>query len=436
MGGTGFVNLWDLPTMATLFGAAVIVKAYRQRGTIMGTLAAATPVVAIVVPLAVVLYLPFYATFGTSADGILPVDLARGSPQYVTRYFHFAVVWGLFLLVVLPFLLWEVSALLRRRGRSPRTALLAVGIPLLPLAVWTLVEGVLVWDLSEMLGLVWSRFVHVLPLLALMAAAIYALLRHQRDSRDSEESPARGFALLLLALAFLLLLGPELFYVVDIFNNRMNTVFKLYYQAWVFLALASSFALYYLGVRFARSGPVLRIAGYGWIAVMMVAVAAGLYYPAAATYTKASGLAGEATLDGLAYVERQSIDEFRAIQWLRENSDRRDRILEAVGKDYVAEASRVSASTGIPTVLGWPGHEEQWRGSRSAFEGREEAIQTAYQSTSVAKVEEILRRYELTYVYVGPRERAEYGQPPLEGFEQILEPAFLSGEVAIYRYRG
>jgi uncharacterized membrane protein len=216
----------------------------------------------------------------------------------------------------------------------------------------------------------------------------------------------------------------------------MNTIFKLYYQAWVFLALASSSALYYLGVRFARSGPVFRIAGYGWIGVMAVAVAAALYYPAASTYTKASGLGGEATLDGLAYVERQSVDEFRAIQWLRENSDRKDRILEAVGRDYIAETGRVSASTGIPTVLGWPGHEEQWRGSRRPFEGREEAIRTAYQSASVAAVEEILREYELTYVYVGPRERAEYGQPPLEGFERILEPAFLSGEVAIYRYRG
>ena len=439
LGGTGFISLWDLPTMATLFGAAVIVKAYRLRGTVAGTLAAASPVVATVVPLAVLLYLPFYATFGTSADGILPVDSTTGNPQYVTRYFHFVVVWGLFLLVALPFLLWELSALLRHRGRSPRAALLAISIPMLPLAAWALVEGVLVWDPSEMPGLVWGRFVHVLPLLVLLAAAIYVLLRRQRDSRDSRvplTSPARGFALLLLALAFLLLLGPELFYVVDLFNNRMNTVFKLYYQAWVFLALASSFALYYLGVRFARSGPVLRIAGYGWITVMAVAMAAGLYYPAASTYTKASGLGGEATLDGLAYVERQSVDEYLAIQWLRENSSSRDRILEAVGRDYVAETSRVSASTGIPTVLGWPGHEEQWRGSRRPFEGREEAIQMAYQSTSIDRVEEILREYELTYVYVGPRERAEFGRPPLEGFEQILEPAFLSGDVRIYRYRG
>ena len=433
LGGMGFISLWDLPTMATLFGAAAIVKAYRQRGTVAGTLVAATPVVAIVVPLAVVLYLPFYATFGTSAAGILPVDPTTGNPQYVTRYFHFAVIWGLFLLVVLPFLVWELSAFLRRRGRSPRAALLAMAVPLLPLAMWALVEGVLVWDLSEMPGLVWSRFVHVLPLLALMVAAIYVLLRRQRGS---DESPARGFPLLLLALAFLLLLGPELFYVVDLFNNRMNTIFKLYYQAWIFLALASSFAIYYLGVRFARSGPMLRIAGYGWIAVMAVAVAAGLYYPAASTYTKASGLGGEATLNGLDYVERQSVDEFLAIQWLRENSSSRDRILEAVGRDYIAETSRVSASTGIPTVLGWPGHEEQWRGSRRPFEGREEAIQTAYQSTSASKVEEILRQYGLTYVYVGPRERTEFGQPPLEGFNQILEPAFLSGGVRIYRYRG
>ena len=47
----------------------------------------------------------------------------------------------------------------------------------------------------------------------------------------------------------LLVLGTEFFYVGDVFNSRMNTVFKLYYQAWMMLALAGGFALYYLASR-------------------------------------------------------------------------------------------------------------------------------------------------------------------------------------------
>ena len=35
---------------------------------------------------------------------------------------------------------------------------------------------------------------------------------------------------------------------------------------------------------------------------------------------------------------------------------------------------RVAANTGLPTVLGWPGHEWQWRGSDHPEPGRREAM--------------------------------------------------------------
>ncbi len=454
LGATGFINMWDLPTFVTLFGAATLLRAYRQRGTVRGAVTGALPVMGVVLPLALVLFLPFYGTFDSAASGILPVK------EPVTRYFHFGIVWGLFLFAVVPYVVWETLAYLRHRPWGRREVALAVGIPLIPLGLWmvapfvlrALVEAglpfipeelrelarqILTWDLSQMHVLLWERFVHLLPLLVLMAGAVYALLRRQR----AEGSPAGGFPLILLALGFLLLVGPELFYVVDLFNNRMNTIFKLYYQVWVLLALASSYAIYYLGVRYARSGPVLRVAGYGWIALLGVALSTALYYPVASVYTKSSGAGGETTLDGLAYVERQSGDEYRAIQWLRENAVRGDRIVEAVGNDYIAETSRVSASTGIPTVLGWPGHEHQWRGSTELFEGREEAVRVLYQSSDPERVQEILQRYGVTYVYVGPQERTKYGTPPLERFLQYLEPVFPDQDsqgsaVRIYRVRG
>ena len=449
LGALGFINLWDLPTFATLLAAATLVVGYRQRGTVRGAIAVALPVVAAVVLMAGVLYLPFYGTFTSSASGILPVK------EHVTRYFHFGIIWGLFLLVLIPFLVWEIVVLLRRRQWGRREVLLAVGIPLIPLGLWVLapfgmrvlleldlpfvpqdvrelVEPILTWDLSQMPSLLVRRFFHLLPLLGLMAVSLYVLLRRQR----SNEGQGSGFPFLLLAVGLLLLVGPELFHVVDLFNNRMNTIFKLYYQAWVLLALASSFALYYLGVRYVRSGVPVRVAGYGLIALLVIGLTAAVYYPVASVHAKALGQRAEVSLDGLAYVGRGNPDELGAIEWLKENSGPEDRIIEAVGNDYVAESNRVSASTGLPTVLGWAGHEHQWRGSTKPFEGREEEVRLVYQSTDIEQAKEILQRYGVTYIYVGPRERAEYGTAGLEKFDRLEEPVFVGDGVTIYRFRG
>ena len=37
-------------------------------------------------------------------------------------------------------------------------------------------------------------------------------------------------------------------------------------------------------------------------------------------------------------------------------------IAEASGDSYRQEFGRVSSMTGLPAILGWPGHENQWRG--------------------------------------------------------------------------
>ena len=137
--------------------------------------------------------------------------------------------------------------------------------------------------------------------------------------------------------------------------------------------------------------------------------------PAEATKTKACGLAGKGTLDGLAYVAASSPGEFLGIQWLKERYQPGDRIVEAVGDDY-SDYGRVSASTGIPTVLGWTFHEEQWRGSREPFEGRQEAVERHYQTHDPQEAREILRRYGVTHILVGPRERVKYGTDGLAKF--------------------
>ncbi len=436
LGALAFINFVDIAVFGAVFVGIAAIKGYSQSRPVWRGLAAGLAVAAPVLVLAVALYLPFYFSFHSQASGILPVG------EYVTRPFHLFMVWGLFLTIVAPFLLWETAALTRRgKGLERRkTIAVSIAIALLPWMVWSVF-----WDFPEKIDIVLGRLIHILPVALLIAMAVYgALLRARTSANSTEDGTRQGalaltFVLAMAAVALLLVMGPELFRIWDLFNNRMNTVFKLFYQAWALFAVVGAFALYYMVSRFSGMNPVLRLAAYGWAGVLVVGVLASLYYPLAAAYTKSLGPSGNATLDGLAYIEAANPSERFGIQWLKENAGPDDRIVEAVGNSY-SEYGRIASSTGIPTVLGWPLHEEQWRGSTELFEGREEDVRTLYQTTSLEEARGILDKYRVNYVIVGPREMTTYGSEGLSKFEQMGELVFPSpadsidpGEVLIYR---
>ena len=441
LGALAFINFVDIAVFGAVFVGIAAIKGYSQGRSLWRGLAAGLTVAAPVLALAVVLYLPFYFSFRSQASGVMPVE------EYVTRPFHFFMIWGLFLAVVVPFLLWETAALARQGNGLRRIGVIAasLAIALLPWMVWVLFQGVLDWDILETLGTGWGRLIHILPMALLIALAVYGALLRARASTNSEEEDVRQntltltFVLAMAAVALLLVMGPELFRILDLFGNRMNTVFKLSYQAWALFAVVGAFALYYMASRFNGMNPALRLAAYGWAGVLAVGVLVSFYYIPAAAYAKSSGAYGNATLDGLAYVEESNPSERFAIQWLRENAGADDRIVEAVGDSY-SEHGRISSSTGIPTVLGWPLHEEQWRGSRKPFEGREEDVRALYKTANLEEAKEILDKYRISYVIVGPREMAKYGSDGLSKFEELGELVFPSpadsidpGDMLIYR---
>ena len=262
-----------------------------------------------------------------------------------------------------------------------------------------------------------------------------------------------AFPLLLLALSIFLLVGAELFYVADLFGNRMNTVFKVYYQVWLMLAIVGAYGLWYWqggrrvsvrATRRERQRPMFRIkrrlqvvGRLCWTWALLALLAASLYYPVGTALDRTGWLHGgpsfaDNTLDGLAFVKESSPGEYAAIQWLRDYAPQ-GRIVEAVGQDY-SDYGRISASTGLPTILGWEGHELQWRGSHEPMQERREHVATVYQGSDVSEVRDVLERYQVRYIYWGDREKATYGQGHLEDFNMILRTVFQQGHVTIYEY--
>jgi uncharacterized membrane protein len=221
----------------------------------------------------------------------------------------------------------------------------------------------------------------------------------------------------------------------------MNTVFKVYYQAWLLLAIVGAYGLYYWQSRRPAghlSGPRWRRASlwavhYTWSGAVAALLVASLYYPVGAALDRTGILSRghtvqDNTLDGLAFLRDSEPGEYAAIVWLRGKAPW-GRIAEAVGDDY-SDHGRISASTGLPTILGWKGHELQWRGGSAAFAGRNEDVIRIYQSRDVQVVLRLLQKYDVRYVYVGRRERARYGSD--QKFGDFMQIAFAQDDVVIY----
>ena len=171
----------------------------------------------------------------------------------------------------------------------------------------------------------------------------------------------------------------------------------------------------------------LRLCAFAFLALLL---AASFYYTAGATLARSSESAGERTLDGLAFLKESAPGEYAAIQWLRDDAAP-GRIIEAVGDDY-SDYGRVSAATGRAGVLGWKGHEIQWRGSHEAFAGREEAIAAIYSGHNPAEARRLLELYGVRYIYLGDRERRTYGVSELPQYGGFLKTAFHQDGVIVY----
>jgi uncharacterized membrane protein len=265
------------------------------------------------------------------------------------------------------------------------------------------------------------------------------------------------FVLILLFASMLLLFGTEVVYIKDSFDNRMNTVFKLYFQAWEMLAIVGAYAVVAIGgsafpIRVAErhapaprsSGgtsraPMLRVGVVGWLAVAAVIVVAAFIYVPAAVAARSDGFNNFATLNGLDYFQRAQGDDAAAIDWLNRNVSGTPTIVEATGGSYSA-FSEVAWMTGIPTLLGWDFHEIQWRGSSviPLEDERKRDIDSIYRSIDIKATQALLAKDGVTFVYVGPMEQQVYGQDQagLSKFGQFMDPVFKNPGVTIYKVRG
>ena len=490
LGALGFLNTWDLPIYLSLVVLAyglglVMAKGRLDREIILRVVSLGLGLGV----LSVLLYIFFFLSFSSQAAGILPyVFPPTRLPQYL-------VMFGTFIFLLTCFLVGYLRQFGEQRGRLLKFAftwwwrilLTCIGLYLLIMLLIALVlylqqllpgstlaatiQSVLGgMSLSQAFGASVSARLRDPWLMLLLSALLALVLANvgsliQKRSTSDEPQPeiisplpalsSDAFVFLLIFTGLALTLVVEFLYLRDSFGVRMNTVFKFYYQAWVMMGCASAYGVWWLLDRLQK--PVSRVL---FVSGAVLFIGLGLVYTLMAIPSRAGDFTGPADLDGASSIASNNPDDWAAIQWLDKNAETGmpsgtvPVILEApsitiAGTSYrggsYTYVGRISAFTGFPTVLGWAGHESQWRGNYDEQARREPDIATIYTISNGQTALDLLHKWNVSYVILGQPEM-DYinslcslpewkctSSMALRKFGLVLQPVFSQGQVTIYR---
>ena len=452
LGGLAFLNTWDI-----LLGAALVCGAFLLwRGSEQGWTwkrIEETVVFALIVALgSLLLYLPFFLRFSSQAGGILPnlVNPTRGAQLWV--------MFGSLFLPIFAFLAYLVSGQKLKLNWKNALAWVMGLIVFLWVIGWLggwllsilspdLTQGFLqnqgVSDLSTLFHLAGLRrlsYIGSLLTFILLLVSSFALLLGEISRKKvrlvdtdtlispyANEFEPRGslpYVLLLLLLGGVLVLAPDFVFLRDQFGWRINTIFKFYYQAWMLWSLVAALGTAVLLIKLKKIWDILFRVGLFLLLLMALTYTVLGYFDITNNFRPANGW----TLDGTAYMGRNNSDEALAIKWLQQAPY--GVIVEAVGGSY-SEYARISTLSGLPTVIGWPGHESQWRGGYDLQGTRAEDVKTLFETPSLEKTVEIAKKYNVRYIYIGSLERRTYRVNDAK-FQRLLSPLFSQGSVTIY----
>jgi uncharacterized membrane protein len=263
----------------------------------------------------------------------------------------------------------------------------------------------------------------------MVASLIFFLLKRKLETSDY-------FVIIISLFSFLLIITPEIIYLKDIYTGhfRANTMFKLTYQAFIMLSFASVYAIIRIlsDLRSKNKKSLHSKVFYlifiviGFFLLFFVVI-----YPYFAIPSGYGELKTKKGLDGLKYLQNIKPEDYKAILWINKNILGQPVILEAQGDSYT-DFARISANTGLPTVLGWTVHEWLWRGSYDIPASRFESIKTIYETDETYTANNIIKKYDISYIYIGGLEKEKY-KISEEKFSEIGKLIYSDNGTKIYK---
>ncbi len=227
---------------------------------------------------------------------------------------------------------------------------------------------------------------------------------------------------LLIFCALIILIGCDLFTLSD----RMNTIFKYYFETWILFSIAIPVILSF---RVTSKHHKVMIDMATFVIVMCMLTTSAFTFMAWWQNPKVES--DGFTLNGLHYLLESDPDEAKAVAFFN-GLQGQPVIVEAFGPSYGAFA-RISSFTGLPTVIGWEYHVFQHGHSMKEIKKREDDVKNLYTTKDPSVILGILKSYGIRYVYLGGLERKTYGLLAGKGFRKAgLRILMRSGQEEIW----
>lgn len=238
------------------------------------------------------------------------------------------------------------------------------------------------------------------PTTVFLSVGVAVLVAAVLDPEKNELRPAWALA----ALGLFLFLVPEVVYLEDGYGDqlhRMNTIFKAYFQGGMLLAACLPAFVFK-----AVSSPGRR----GLMIALMLLVSLP-HLVGAIVRPWQSSIRG---FDGLQWM---SDGDHSLVEILR-GTPHETTIVEAVGDAY-SEYGRLSAASGVPTVLGWENHEMVWRGPEvlQTTRQRKSQVLELYSAADVDEVRRLVHELGVDAVAIGDLERRDFSAESLTAIE-------------------
>jgi uncharacterized membrane protein len=346
-----------------------------------------------------------------------------------------------------------------------------------PIAMWAMLRAISLWRTSQLSTAIgafalalslaasavfaWFGVSVTLVALPMMALCAFAMLQPQ----------PRLVARVLWGMgvvAFALSVFVELFTLRgDI--GRMNTVFKMYLQAWLLLSFVAAIAItkiVYARIEMDASASSASVRALslpkratiwlrrGSLFIIAALLITATLYPLTAVPAKMQDRFSTTAphgLDGSTYMQTARYDEaifgnakvhyplesdYDAIRWLQVNVVGSPVIIEGqTGFDLYRWGNRFSIYTGLPTIVGWNWHERQQRAALpdKLVVNRANDVAEFYNTSDVYNALMLIHRYQAKYVIVGELERGYYTPLGIAKFQRMQEAGWLR---AVYRNEG
>jgi len=415
VGAIGFINTWNLPTFIVLGSLMLIIHGFNYQKLDAHILRNTLFFLFIYI---ISIFLPFADFYSQSITHSFKISPYLGAG---TSGLHFIIVWGFFLIALLPTIFLRFP--IKKTSYLIKLFTISIILSLLPIVFWIFIThevGPLLLRFQS------SNLAVILLILITLPVGIVNAIHH-----NFKQSTPYGIVLLFSIIGMLLIFGVEFFFILGPFGSRMNTIFKIYYQIWILFSICSPIAIYLTLKHLNLFQPKTSLLRWAYPSLLAITFIFGISYPTAVLITTSQNTF---SLNGLSQLKATNPEEYEAIKWLISARNPEDVILEAWGQDYT-EYSRFSAFTGIPTIIGWTGHELQWRRDTIEHQSRLEHVDRIYLGKNKNESNELIQKYKIKYIIFSNREKSKYNLKNLGHLDGSIELVFSQNNTQIYKTR-